>query len=87
MVIQRPPATTALVEPSAPMWAQRMILKLLGFFQAVTPTAPNMLWRCNKADLPPATEWAGCVVIVPDQNALAISNGGQWLKISTAGPI
>jgi hypothetical protein len=87
MVTQPSPSAVALVEPAAPMWAQRMALKMVGFFMPITPRAPMPLWTVTKANLPPAADWPNTVVIVSDQSELAISLGGAWLKISTGGPV
>jgi hypothetical protein len=53
----------------------------------MTPRAPMPVWTVTKAELPPAADWPNTVVIVSDQNELALSLGGAWLKISTGGPV
>lgn len=87
MVTQAAPSSTALVEAAAPMWAQRMALKMVRLFMPMTPRAPMPVWTVTKAELPPAADWPNTVVIVSDQNELALSLGGAWLKISTGGPV
>lgn len=86
-ITQRAPSTTALVEPDAPPWAQRMVLKLVSYFQPLRPRAPVLMWHVNKVDLPPADDWPGALVLVADQNELAISVGGAWLKVVSTGPV
>ena len=86
-MVERAASIVALVEPGAPLWAQRMMLKLQGYFLPQVPKEPLALWATTKALLPPAAEWPLSVVIVTDQNALAVSLGGVWLKLATGGPI
>jgi hypothetical protein len=86
-LFQRPPATTALVEAGAPPWAQRMVLKFFGYFVPILPVEPGRIWRVIKADLPPADAWPGCLALVVDQNCLAVSQGGVWLRIDLGGPV
>jgi hypothetical protein len=86
-MVNRLTSLTGLLQPDAPQWAQRFALRLLDTVVLKHPVAPVELWQCSKASLPPAGDWAGCVVIVSDQSELAISYGGQWLKIATAGPV
>jgi hypothetical protein len=87
MVTQAAPAATALVEPLAPMWAQRMVLKMQRFFMPMTPMAPMFVWTTTKADLPPATDYPNCIVIVSDAGELALSYNGAWLKVTMEGPV
>lgn len=84
---QRPQATQALVEAGAPMWAQRLMLKLTGYFQPLNPRAPNRIWWADKADLPPAADWLGAIVVVPDQACLAVSDGTVWRRLDFGGPV
>lgn len=84
---QLPQPIAALIEPSAPGWALRMLLKLQTHFQPIWPRQPTRLWLCNKADLPPALEWPGCLLVVPDQDCVAIAHAGVWRKISLGGPV
>lgn len=86
-VFQRPASTIALVEPGAPLWAQRMALKMLGFFKLVHPLEPAEMWQSNKVDLPPPADWKGCIVVVPDQACMAVSDGLAWRKIAFGGPV
>lgn len=87
MVTQKNPSISALVEPAAPMWAQRMVLHFLDYFVPVAQRAPMQLWATTKANLPPAKDYPFCVAVVSDQNELALSLGGVWLKIVTGGPV
>jgi hypothetical protein len=87
MVVQRQQPSIALVEPAAPMWAQRMVLKLQDYFLPLAQRQPMAIWACTKAQLPPAADFPFGVVIVSDQNELAVSLGGTWLKIVTGGPV
>lgn len=86
-LFQRPPSTVALVEPGAPGWANRLVLKLLGFFQPVNPRAPNFIWYVNKADLPPANLWPGALCVVVDEVCLGVSDGLAWRRINMGAPI
>jgi len=81
------PAISALVEPQAPMWAQRMVLHFLDFFMPLQQREPMPIWTCAKAKLPPATAYPNTIVIVSDQNELAVSLGGSWLKVTMGGPV
>ena len=85
--ITRPQSTTALLEPSAPPWAQRLMLRLLGYFWPQQPRQPMTLWAVNKVDLPPASAWPNCLIVVADQNALGLSVGGVWMKLTPGGPV
>jgi hypothetical protein len=85
--IQRQQPATALVEPEAPMWAKRMVLKFLDFFMPIDFRRPLPVWACKKADLPLASDYPNCVVVVSDQNELALSVGGSWLKVTMGGPV
>jgi hypothetical protein len=81
------PAISALVEPAAPMWAQRMVLHFLDFFMPLQQRAPMQIWACKKAALPPASDYPFSLVIVSDIGELAISLGGTWMKVVTSGPV
>lgn len=83
----RAPSSSALVEPGAPMWAQRMALKMLTFFKLVHPTAPAEMWRTKQADLPPAADWPGCLAVVVDLDTLAVSDGTDWRRLDFGAPI
>ena len=61
--------------------------KFLDYFVPQAQRQPMQLWDCPKAQLPPAADWPFCVVVVSDQNELAVSMGGQWLKLVTGGPV
>lgn len=84
---QPPQPITALVEPGAPLWAQRMLLKFQTFFQPIWPRSPVRIWACPKADLPPATDWPSTLVYVPDQDCAALSDGADWRKITLGAPV
>jgi hypothetical protein len=84
---QNVPPISALVEPAAPMWAQRMVLRLTTYFMPIAWRQPFPIWASTKAQLPPAADFPYCVVVVSDQNELALSLGGAWLKIVTGGPV
>jgi hypothetical protein len=84
---QKASATSVMAEPGSPMWAQRMIFKLLAFFQPINPIAPNKIWYVNKVDLPPAADWPGALCVVVDQDCIAISRAGVWRRISLGGPV
>lgn len=81
---QLPQAITALVEPSAPMWAQRMLLKFQGHFQPISPRQPNKLWPVEFADLPPADAWPSSVVIT--EAGPMYSDGVAWAPLGSAAP-
>jgi len=87
MVTQRTPSTQGMLEPNAPPWAGRFLLKLVGFFVAQWPTSPLRLWQVRKADLPPPADWPWAVVAVTDQNCIAVSTGVSWQKIAFGGPV
>lgn len=76
-----------LVEPNAPLWAQRMALRLPKVFAPITPNQPLKIWAVNKVDLPPPEDWPDCIVVVPDQACLAVSDGAAWLKVAFGGPV
>lgn len=76
-----------LVEVEAPMWAQRMVLRLKLFFQPLRPVQPTRFFYVNKVDLPPATDWPGAMCVVVDQDCLAVARDGVWRRISLAGPV
>lgn len=86
MVTQQAPSTTALLEPAAPPWAQRMMLKLVGFFVPVFPVQPVRVWGVAQADLPPAADWPRGIVYVTDLGKLALSNGVAWTD-TVGGPL
>lgn len=73
--------SSLLVEPGAPPWGQRLGLRLGQQFVSKYPTAPMRLWSVDTpADLPPADEWTGAVVSMPDGSVWA-SNGVAWIKV------
>jgi hypothetical protein len=78
-MVTQPPSTTALIEPATPGWAQRMVLKLVGFFVLAFPVQPVRLWTATFAQLPLAKEWPGALVWVPDKGKVAVSNGTAWV--------
>ena len=80
-----PPAP--LLEPGAPPWAQRFALRLEQHFRAAFPSDPVNFWAVDKADLPPAADWRGCLVYVSDQACLGFSDGVSWQKIALGGPV
>jgi len=79
--------TSILLEPGAPSWAQRFALRLASTFKLINPQAPVAIWGVNSADLPPATDWPGCLVVVPDLNVLAVSDGTVWRRINLGATI
>lgn len=79
MVTQTAPSTTALLEPASPGWAQRLVLRLVGFFVLSFPVQPVRLWAVIFAKLPPAAEWTGALVWVTDRGKVAVSNGAAWV--------
>jgi hypothetical protein len=87
MVIYAKAPDVSLVEPNAPPWAQRFALRIGQYFQSKFPTAPTRFFYLDKADLPPAADWNGCMVVVVDQDCLAVAKDGQWRKVTLAGPV
>lgn len=68
-----------IAEPGIPPWAQRLLLKLAQRFVPAEPSAPQRVASIPKIQLPPAADWPQCIVWVPDQNKLAVSNGTAWV--------
>lgn len=79
--------SSLLLEPGAPPWAQRFALRISALFKLVNPQAPVAIWPVNKADLPPAADWTGCLVWVPDQVVVGVSDGVNWRRINLGGPV
>jgi hypothetical protein len=74
----RPHQTSLLLEPGAPMWAQRMADRLDLRFVALWPQAPIRLPTLTKAELPKPSEWTACAVYVSDVKKIAVSDGAAW---------
>lgn len=87
MVIYAKPPNVSLVEPGAPPWAQRFALRLRQYFQSRFPTQPVQIFACDKPDLPPASEYAGCLVVLVDEQCLAIARQGVWRRVNLGGPV
>lgn len=87
MVTPLKAAPGALLEPDAPSWAQRFALRLRREFAGLRPTQPQPVFICDKADLPPAADWPGCVVLVADQACLGVADAGVWRKVAFGGPV
>ncbi len=49
-----------------------------GVMALLNPGRPARLWSVAYADLPPAADWAGCIVYVSDKNKVGLSNGTTW---------
>jgi len=70
-----------LLEPNAPMWAQRLVLRLVKTFLNLFPTAPVRLWKVpTSADLPDPAAWTGSVAYTAD-GTVYVSNGTAWLAV------
>lgn len=52
-----------------------------------TPTYPHRAYRHASTNLPPAADFAGCVIDLTDIATLAKSNGTNWLRIDTGAPL
>jgi hypothetical protein len=87
MVIYAKAPDVSLVEPNAPPWAQRFALRIGQYFQSKFPTQPTRFFYCDKVDLPPAADWPGCVVVVVDQECLAVARLGAWRRLNLGGPV
>ena len=85
--LQRVPSTGGLLDANAPAWAQQMVLRLTSLFKPTFPFEPARMFMTVKADLPPAADFPGAIVVVTDQNCLGVSLGGAWLKIILGGPV
>ena len=57
------------------------------YFKLVHPLEPTEQFAANKADLPNPADWRGCLAVVPDQHALVVSDGVNWLTIPLGGPV
>lgn len=79
-MVDRAPSSL-LLEPGAPMWAQRLALRLDRAFVGLFPSAPVRLWSVLFADLPSPADWTGCLVWVPDKGKVAVSNGAAWVVV------
>jgi hypothetical protein len=53
----------------------------------VHPIEPAEIFAANKAELPSPADWRGCFAVVPDQHALVVSDGVNWLTIPLGGPV
>lgn len=84
-MVDRTPSAP-LLEPNAPLWAQRLVLRLARTFLNLFPTAPVRLWSALAADLPPAADWTGALVWVSDTGKVAVSNGAAWVQ-TDGGPL
>ena len=67
---------------------ERLKLELETAFEDLArPRQPTGLYACAVADLPPAADWAGCVLRVTDFGVLACSDGTAWIRQDTGGAI
>lgn len=87
VTFQKTSSTSLFAEPGSPDWAQRMVGRLLAFFQPMNPIAPNHIWYVLQAGLPPAADWPGCIVVVVDQQCLGVSDGTNWRRINMGAPL
>jgi hypothetical protein len=85
-MVDRTPSSAALVEAGAPMWAQRLGLRLVKTFLNLFPTAPVRLWSVTFANLPPAADWPGAIVYVSDKSKVGVSTGSAWVA-ADGGPL
>jgi hypothetical protein len=67
-----------ILEPTAPGWAQRMVLALKGYFLPLVPSSPVMLASFPSTSLPDPAAYAGCLIYVPDKAKVGLSNGAAW---------
>lgn len=68
-----------LIEPEAPQWFRRFVLRLESVFVTRYPTAPVRVCSFDAtADLPPASEWPGCIAFVRSPAGFVGSNGTTW---------
>lgn len=81
-----PAPSSLLLEPSAPSWAKRLVLRLADYFLGLYPSAPVRLWSAKFAELPPAADWRAGLVWVPDKGKVAVSDGVTWLSVG-GGPL
>lgn len=78
--------STLLLEPGAPLWAQRLALRLVKTFLHLFPSAPVRLWSVASADLPNASDWPGAIVYVTDKAKVGVSTGAAWVA-ADGGPL
>lgn len=84
-MVDRTPSAV-LLEPGAPLWAQRLGLRLAKTYLSLFPTAPVRLWSIPSADLPPPADWPGCIVYVSDKLKVGVSTGAAWVA-ADGGPL
>lgn len=70
--------TSSLLEPDAPMWAQRFAQRLDKRYLLLWPRSPVRFWNVTKANLPDPTDWPNSMLYVSDVKKLAISDGTTW---------
>lgn len=68
----------ALLEPGAPPWAQRLVLRLQDVFAPLVPKSPVRLPAFASTSLPAPADWRGCIIYVPDKGKVARSDGTAW---------
>lgn len=58
-----------------------------GVRELAQPTKPLREYACNSTDLPPAASWTYSRAWLIDLNALAVSNGTNWIRTDTGAAI
>lgn len=81
--VARIPSSQGLIEPGAPDWANRLVLRLIKQFVSSAPVNPQQLWATPSSGLPPASENIGCIAYTTDLG-LVVSNGTAWTQTGTA---
>lgn len=66
----------------------RLKLELEAAFDALAnPQSPQKRFARDEADLPPAADWTDCMVWVPDLAVAVVSDGTDWIDLSTGTAI
>ena len=61
-------------------------LAVVFLITALTSERPRV-FACVQADLPPASAYTFCVVLITDLNILGYSDGVNWLRADTGAPV
>ncbi len=76
------------LNPQAPPELRPLLNELIAAVEALRrPGAPSLLYACAAADLPPAGDWPGGLVLLRDFGALAVSDGTAWVRQDTGEAI
>jgi hypothetical protein len=85
-----PAPSSLLVDPRAPDWAKRLVLRVTQSFLGLFPSAPVRLWNADTAAaLPNPADWLGGLAFTAADGKVNVSTGGVWRDVGggAAGPV